>query len=61
MEVLQLSGYTERESSLLPGYFVPRQIRENGLREGEVTFEEEALARIARDYTREAGCANLSV
>jgi len=60
MEVLQLSGYTEREKlAIAQGYLVPRQIRENGLREGEVSFEEEALARIARDYTREAGVRNL--
>jgi len=60
MEVLQLSGYTEREKlAIAQGYLVPRQIRENGLLEGEITFEEEALARIVRDYTREAGVRNL--
>jgi ATP-dependent Lon protease len=60
MEVLQLSGYTEREKlAIAVKYLVPRQIRENGLREGEVTLEEDALARIARDYTREAGVRNL--
>lgn len=60
MEVLQLSGYTEREKlAIAQGYLVPRQIRENGLREAEVTFEREALARIASDYTREAGVRNL--
>ncbi len=60
MEVLQLSGYTEREKlAIARGYLIPRQIRENGLREEEISFEEEALARIVRDYTREAGVRNL--
>jgi ATP-dependent Lon protease len=60
MEVLQLSGYTEREKlAIAEQYLVPRQIRENGLREGEIAFERDALARVASDYTREAGVRNL--
>lgn len=60
MEVIQLSSYTEEEKiKIAQGYLVPRQIRENGLRSNEVRFEEEALRRIARDYTREAGVRNL--
>jgi ATP-dependent Lon protease len=60
MEVIQLSGYTEREKiAIARGYLVGRQLRENGLRPDDVTFEEEALARIIRDYTREAGVRNL--
>lgn len=60
MEVIQLSSYTEEEKiKIAQGYLVPRQIRENGLRSNEVRFEEEALRRIAREYTREAGVRNL--
>jgi len=60
MEVIQLSGYTEREKiAIARGYLVARQLRENGLRPDDVTFEDEALARIIRDYTREAGVRNL--
>jgi len=56
MEILQLSGYTETEKvRIAQGYLVPRQLRENGLRPGELTFSEAALHRIVREYTREAG------
>jgi len=60
MEIIYLSGYTENEKiAIAKGYLVPRQIRENSLREKEITFKDEALRRIVREYTREAGVRNL--
>jgi ATP-dependent Lon protease len=60
METLTLSGYTEDEKvRIAQGFLTPRQIKENGLKVEEVTFEESAIRRIARDYTREAGVRNL--
>ncbi len=60
MEILQLDGYTEYEKTHIAQQFlVPRQIQANGLREGEILFEESALRTIIRDYTREAGVRNL--
>ncbi len=60
MEVIQLSSYTEEEKvKIAQGYLVPRQIRENGLRSDEVRFDEAALRRIVREYTREAGVRHL--
>ena len=60
MEVLQLSGYTEQEKlHIAQEYLVPRQIKENGLRPGEVTFEDGGILQLTRDYTREAGVRNL--
>lgn len=60
MEVLGLSGYTDEEKiNIARGYLVPRQIRENGLRESEISFSDDALRAIIRDYTREAGVRNL--
>jgi ATP-dependent Lon protease len=60
MEILTLSGYTEEEKiHIAKGYLVPRQIRENGLRASEVSFSDEALRAIIRDYTREAGVRSL--
>jgi ATP-dependent Lon protease len=60
MEILQLSGYTEEEKvNIAKGYLIPRQIRENGLRAAEVSFTDEALRTIIRDYTREAGVRSL--
>jgi ATP-dependent Lon protease len=60
MEVIQLSGYTVSEKiAIAKGYLVDRQLRENGLQASDVVFEDEALARIIHDYTREAGVRNL--
>ena len=60
MEILQLSGYTENEKiHIAQDYLIPRQIRENSLRPDEITFTDEALRTIIREYTREAGVRNL--
>ncbi|MDO8754668.1 MAG: endopeptidase La, partial [Anaerolineales bacterium] len=60
MEIIFLSGYTENEKmAIARGYLIPRQIRENSLREDEVKFTDEALQMIVRQYTREAGVRNL--
>jgi ATP-dependent Lon protease len=60
MEIINLSSYTEEEKvRIAQGYLVPRQLKENGLRPGEVTFEEDALRRIVREYTREAGVRSM--
>jgi ATP-dependent Lon protease len=60
MEIIFLSGYTESEKiSIATGYLIPRQIRENSLREKEVSFSDESLRKIIREYTREAGVRNL--
>jgi ATP-dependent Lon protease len=60
MEIIQLDGYTEEEKvKIAQGYLIPRQLREHSLRPEEITFEEEALREIIRDYTREAGVRNL--
>ncbi len=60
MEVIALSGYTEHEKlQIAQQYLVPRQIRENGLRPDELSFSDEALQKIIRDYTREAGVRGL--
>ncbi len=60
MEIIQLSGYTENDKlHIAKGYLVPRQVKANGLREDEIEFTDEALRRIIRDYTREAGVRNL--
>jgi ATP-dependent Lon protease len=60
MEIIQLSGYTEGEKvAIAKGYLIPRQLRENGLRPGEVTLTKEAVKTIINLYTREAGVRNL--
>ena len=60
MEILTLSGYTEGDKvRIAQGYLIPRQRRENGLRQDEVEFTDDALRRMIRDYTREAGVRNI--
>ena len=60
MEIIRLSGYTEREKlEIAKGYLIPRQIRENGLQGDEVQIDNEALIAVIRSYTREAGVRNL--
>jgi ATP-dependent Lon protease len=60
MEIIPLSGYTDREKiAIARGYLIPRQLRENGLRAKEVTFTDQSLQKIIREYTREAGVRNL--
>ncbi len=60
MEIIQLDGYTEHEKVHIARlHLVPRQLTANGLEPGEVSFTDEALARIVQDYTREAGVRSL--
>jgi ATP-dependent Lon protease len=60
MEVIRLSGYTEEEKvNIAERYLIPKQIKNNGLREDELTIRESAVRDIVRYYTREAGVRNL--
>ncbi len=60
MEVIRLAGYTEDEKvNIALRYLVPKQMKNNGLQEGELVISEEALRDIVRYYTREAGVRNL--
>ena len=60
MEVIQLPGYTEQEKlQIARRYLVARQLAANGLTAEQLEIDDEALAAIIRDYTREAGVRNL--
>ncbi|TME63179.1 MAG: endopeptidase La [Chloroflexi bacterium] len=60
MEILELSGYTEEQKlHIARNYLLPKQLQANGLNKDELTVDDNALRRIARDYTREAGVRNL--
>lgn len=60
MEVIQLSSYTEEEKlQIAKQYLVPRQIKNNGLKENQFSISEGAIRKIIRNYTREAGVRNL--
>ncbi|MVO90886.1 endopeptidase La [Streptomyces sp. p1417] len=60
MELVRLDGYTEDEKVVIArDHLVPRQLDRAGLGDGEVTIGEEALRKLAGEYTREAGVRNL--
>tara|TARA_R110000782_G_scaffold138055_2_gene230564 strand:- start:666 stop:3065 length:2400 start_codon:yes stop_codon:yes gene_type:complete len=60
MEVIRIPGYTEDEKiNIAERYLVAKQIKNNGLKKGELTFTRESLRDIVRYYTREAGVRGL--
>ncbi len=60
MEVIRLSGYTEDEKrNIIQRYLIPKQIRDNGLRNDEITISDGAVRDMIRYYTREAGVRNV--
>ena len=60
MEVIRLPGYTEDEKmNIGRRYLVPKQMKNNGLKEDELKVSDAALLDIVRYYTREAGVRNL--
>ena len=60
MEVIRLSGYTEEEkTNIAIRYLLPKQVKNNGIRDGELEVKDEAVRDIVRYYTREAGVRSL--
>ncbi len=60
MEVIRIPGYTEDEKiNIATRYLLPKQIKNNGLRESELQVSENAIRDVIRFYTREAGVRNL--
>jgi ATP-dependent Lon protease len=60
MEVIHLSGYTEEEKEKIAFQFlIPRQKEENGLKDHSLAFTPDAVYKITREYTKEAGVRNL--
>ncbi|MEE9345872.1 MAG: endopeptidase La [Methylococcales bacterium] len=60
MEVIRLPGYTEAEKiNIAQRYLLPKQLRNNGLKDNELEISESAIQGMIRHYTREAGVRNL--
>ena len=60
MEVIRIAGYTEDEKlNIALKYLVPKQIKDNGLKDSEIVINQAAVLEIIQRYTREAGVRNL--
>ena len=60
MEVIRLAGYTEEDKlQIARRHLIPRQLENHGLTPQQVAFGDEALVKLIREYTREAGLRNL--
>ena len=60
MEVIRLAGYTEDEKiNIANKYLLPKQIKDNGVKEKEMTLSEDIIKEIIRSYTKESGVRNL--
>jgi ATP-dependent Lon protease len=60
MEVIRLAGYTEDEKiNIANKYLLPKQIKDNGVKEKEMTLSDDIVKEIIRSYTKESGVRNL--
>ena len=60
LEVIRIPGYTEDEKvNIANNFLVPKQIKDNGLKDGEWNLKKDTLKHIIQNYTKEAGVRNL--
>lgn len=60
METLEFPGYIEEEKvEISKRFLIPRQMEESGFEPGDIAIEDEAVSRVIREYTYEAGVRNL--
>ena len=60
MEVIRIPGYTEDEKiNIANKYLLPKQIKDNGVKENEMKLADNTIKEIIRSYTRESGVRNL--
>ena len=60
MELIEVSSYTENEKEhIAKEHLIQKQMKKNGLKDGELTISSSALRRMISGYTREAGVRNL--
>ncbi len=60
MEIIHIPGYTEQEKEKIAnGFLIPKQLKQNGLSDTDISFSKNTVVSIIREYTREAGVRNL--
>ena len=60
MEVIRIPGYTEDEKiNIANKYLLPKQIKDNGVKDGEMKFDDDTIKDVIRYYTKESGVRNL--
>ena len=60
MEVIRLAGYTEDEKiNIANKFLLPKQIKDNGVKEQEMKLDDDIIKEIIRNYTKESGVRNL--
>tara|TARA_B100000686_G_scaffold315207_1_gene361924 strand:+ start:633 stop:3020 length:2388 start_codon:yes stop_codon:yes gene_type:complete len=60
MEIIRIPGYTENEkTNIAQKFLIPKQSKDNGLKDNEWKISKEVIKKIIRDYTRESGVRNL--
>ena len=60
METIELPGYTANEKQIIAKqYLIPRQLKENGLKDELIDIKDKAIDKVISEYTREAGVRNL--
>jgi len=60
MEVIRIPGYTEDEKiNIADNFLLPKQIKNNGIKDGEMNLKDGTIKEIIRSYTRESGVRNL--
>ena len=60
MEIIRIAGYTEDEKlEIVKRHLLPKQIKANGLKDGEININDAAIRRMIQHYTRESGVRNI--
>jgi ATP-dependent Lon protease len=60
MEVIEVSGYTSEEKfHICKKYLIPKELKENGIKNNEVTFSDSSIYKLIDNYTRESGVRSL--